>query len=218
MKYKAVIFDLDGTLLNTLEDLADSVNESLKALGFPEHELAAYKKFVGDGRDILAARALPRDHRDEATVKKLVELIDSEYSERWSNKTLPYEGVSYLLDELTAKKIKFCVLSNKGHTFTELIVSKILSRWRFSAVFGISAETKKKPDPEAALRIARHLGLQSTEILYLGDSDVDMKTATAAKMFAVGAAWGFRTREELVANGAKAVINHPGELLQLLEL
>jgi phosphoglycolate phosphatase len=217
MKYKAVIFDLDGTLLNTLEDLADSVNESLKKLGFPEHEITAYRKFVGDGRDVLAARALPREHRDADTVKKLVELIDSEYSVRWCKKTVPYRGVAALLNGLTARKIPFAVLSNKGHEFTELIVSRILAEWKFAVVLGISAEVKRKPDPEAALRIARELGVPASAILYLGDSDVDMKTAAAAGMFPVGAGWGFRSHEELTANGARAVMERPEDLLKLLE-
>jgi phosphoglycolate phosphatase len=217
MKYKAVIFDLDGTLLNTLEDLADSVNASLKYLGFPEHELAAYRKFVGDGRDVLAARSLPLENRDPDTVKKLVDLIDSEYSERWDNKTVPYEGVPELLDGLTAKKIKFAVLSNKGHDFTELIVSRLLAKWSFSIVIGISPEVKKKPDPEAAISIARKFGVKTSEVLYLGDSDVDMKTAVAAGLFPVGAGWGFRSSEELIENGARVVLNHPVELLDLLE-
>jgi len=216
MKYKAVVFDLDGTLLNTLQDLADSVNESLKRLGFPEHELEAFKHFVGDGRDVLAARALPSDRRDTTTINRLVELIDSEYSERWANKTVLYDGVPYLLDELTARKTRLAVLSNKAHVFTELMVSKMLSQWHFEAVIGVSPEVKKKPDPEAALRIARQFGIKSSEFLYLGDSDVDMKTAVAAKMFPVGALWGFRSYEELIQNGAKAVISHPGDLLPLL--
>jgi phosphoglycolate phosphatase len=217
MKYRAVIFDLDGTLLNTLEDLADSVNASLEKLGFPRHPLGDFNKFVGDGRDVLAARALPAGNRDEKTINRMVELIDAEYTERWANKTVPYKGVDLLLDGLTSKKIKIAILSNKGHIFTELIVAKMLSRWTFSRVLGISPEVKKKPDPEAALRIAREFGVKTTEVLYLGDSDVDMKTAIAANLFPVGAGWGFRSRQELMANGAKVVIDRPEELLDLLE-
>ncbi|MFC2072073.1 HAD family hydrolase [Chloroflexota bacterium] len=216
MKYKAVIFDLDGTLLDTLQDIADSVNEALKHSGFPRHELEAFKKFIGEGRDVLATRALPEDSRDPTTVKRLVELINSEYSERWANKTILYDGISDLLDELTAMNIKMAVLSNKAHYFTELMVSELLSQWYFEAVVGVSQSVLRKPDPTTALQIAQQLVLQPNEFLYLGDSDIDMRTAIGAGMYPVGVSWGFRSAEELLINGAEVLIEYPTDLLALI--
>ena len=129
MKYKAVIFDLDGTLLDTLRDIADSVNEALKQLSFPTHGVEAYKNFVGEGREVLAARALPGNHCDNVMVTRLVELINIEYSKRWANTTVPYQGVTSLLDELTIRNIQMAVLSNKAHDSTEMMVSRMLSQW-----------------------------------------------------------------------------------------
>ena len=216
MKYKAVIFDLDGTLLDTLQDLADSVNEALSHLGFPTHGVEAYKNFIGEGRDVLAFRVLPDHHRDNATITQLVELISEEYSNRWADNTVLYNGVPDLLDELTIRDVGIAVLSNKPHNFTEIIVSKMLSQWYFAAVVGTSPSVIKKPDPAAALHIAQQLGIHPTEFLYLGDSGVDMKAAVGADMYPVGALWGFRSAEELLSNGAKALITYPGELISFL--
>ena len=216
MKYSAVLFDLDGTLLNTLKDIADSVNSALGHLGFPQHGLEAYKYFVGDGRDTLAIRALPESHRNAVTVGKLVTYINEEYSKRWANNTSPYQGVPDLLDALTSNGIKMAILSNKPHSFTKLMVSGLLPRWRFELVIGALPSVPKKPDPTAALQIARRLNIRPLEFHYLGDSDVDMKTATAADMYPIGALWGFRTADELLAGGARALIQQPTDLLHLL--
>ena len=216
MKYKAVIFDLDGTLLDTLQDIADSVNEALKHLSFPTHGVEAYKNFVGDAIDVLATRALPDSHNDTATATRLVELINEEYSKRWANKTVPYYGVPNLLDELTIRNINIAVLSNKPHDFTEIIVTKILSRWHFEAIVGTSPSIAKKPNPIAALHIAQQLGIHPAESLFLGDSGVDMETAIGADMYPIGVLWGFRSAEELLSSGAKALIAYPSDLLSFL--
>jgi phosphoglycolate phosphatase len=216
LSYTAVLFDLDGTLLYTLKDIADSVNQALGYLGFPPHQLNAYKYFVGDGRQALAIRALPEHHRDIATVSELVSYIDDEYSKRWANNTLPYEGITDLLDALTIKHIRLTILSNKPHDITQLMVSKLLGKWQFQAVVGAQSSLPKKPDPSAAVQIARRLDIPPPEFLYLGDSDIDMKTATAADMYPVGVLWGYRTAEELLSNGARKLIRHPTDLLRLL--
>jgi len=218
MKYSAVLFDLDGTLLNTLEDIADSVNSALGHLGFPQHELEAYKYFIGDGREALAIRTLPEHHQNTVTVDKLITHINEEYSKCWSNNTHPYQGVSDLLDALTSTGIKIAILSNKPHDFTELMVSRLLPQWQFEVVVGALPSVPKKPDPTAALQIARQLNIRTPEFLYLGDSDIDMKTATAADMYPIGALWGFRTADELLASGAKALIQQPVDLLPFLQI
>jgi len=211
-----VLFDLDGTLLDTLEDLADSMNAALGQLGFPPHELAAYKYFVGDGVANLVIRALPEDGRDEATVGRCVELMRGIYAEHWADKTQPYPGIPELLDALAERGVRMAVLSNKPDDSTRLCVAKLLPRWRFDAVIGASKAIPPKPDLAGVREIVARLGVPVQEFLYVGDTNTDMQTALAAGMYPVGALWGFRTAEELGASGAKALIEKPGELLRLL--
>jgi phosphoglycolate phosphatase len=216
MKYQAVLFDLDGTLLDTVQDLADSVNIVLRRFGFPEHPTESYKYFVGDGVDQLAYRALPENHRDEATVTKCITAIREEYSRRWANNTRPYEGIPELLDTLTARNTRMAILSNKPDDSTRATVSKLLPDWHFDPIVGASPSVPMKPDPEGALEIARSLNIPPNAFLYLGDTGTDMRTACAAGMYPVGALWGFRKADELTESGAKTIINDPGELLDLL--
>ena len=214
--FKAVLFDLDGTLLDTIDDLAEAMNAVLTGQGFPTHDVEAYKYFVGDGIEMLARRALPAEHRNEATIARTVEGQRREYGKRWANKTRPYDGVPELLDALTARGLAIAVLSNKPDDFTRVVVKKFLPRWEFAAVRGEGDETPKKPDPRGALEIAARLNLQPAEILYVGDTSTDMQTACAAGMYAVGVLWGFRKADELLAGGAKTLIAHPLDLLKLL--
>jgi len=216
MVYRAVIFDLDGTLLDTLGDIASSANRVLRSFGFPQHEIEAYKYFVGDGREALVARILPSDHQDATTVAITVDCIGNEYDQYWADNTHPYEGISELLEALTVRGIKMVVLSNKGDDSTKLMVSKLLPHWRFELVLGVRPSVPRKPDPAAALEIAEHLKIVPREFLYLGDTDTDMKTAKAAGMYPIGVLWGFRTADELIANGARALISNPIELLKIL--
>ncbi|MDQ7096784.1 HAD family hydrolase [Desulfosporosinus sp. PR] len=216
MKFKAVIFDLDGTLVDSLEDIADSMNRVLYALGFKSQSLAAYKYFIGNGIKNLVRAALPEGSREEPLVSECFDLMMKEYRERCLAKTRPYAGIPELLDELTKRQIKLNVLSNKIDELTQKVVAKLLPAWNFEVVMGPSANIPRKPNPTGALAISRKLGLVEADILYLGDSGVDMKTAAAANMYAVGALWGYRTPEELLTNGAKSLISQPGELLSLL--
>lgn len=216
MQYRAVLFDLDGTLLNTLDDLADSMNAALRRLGFPLHPTSAYKRFVGGGLDNTARLALPASSRDEGTVARCLDEMRREYSARWANKTVPYEGIPELLDELVRRGVRMAVLSNKPDEFTQLCVGKLLAGWRFDAVVGVGPSVPIKPDPAGALLVSRALGIPPGQFLHLGDSDTDMLTARAAGMYAVGALWGFRTADELRRSGAAVLIGYPTELLELL--
>jgi len=216
MKFKAVLFDLDGTLLNTLDDLAESMNASLRRFGFPPHPVATYRGLVGDGLVNLVSRALPEHHRDEATINKVAAAQWEEYGRNWANKTQPYEGVPELLDALEERGIALCVLSNKPDDFTHMIVQKFLSKWKFAVVLGQNKDIPIKPNPLGANQIALKLGIRNAEFLYVGDSNTDMKTADAAGMFAVGVLWGFRSKDELIAAGAKALIERPNDLLNLI--
>ena len=215
-KYDAILFDLDGTLLNTLEDLANAANDALNAFGLPTHPRDAYRYFVGEGAKNLMKNALPPAHRTEEMIQQSLARFRDNYERMWDKNTRPYDGVPEMLTELQSRRIACAVLSNKPDDFTRKCVEQLLPAWQFACVFGQREGVPRKPDPVAALDIARTFGCDPAEILYLGDSGTDMKTAVAAGMFPVGALWGFREREELLANGAKALIAHPAELLDLL--
>ncbi|MFC1676797.1 HAD family hydrolase [Planctomycetota bacterium] len=217
MNFKAVLFDLDGTLLDTLGDLADSANAALAELGFAGHPVESYRYFVGDGMDMLVRRILPSESLDEQTISRCLSAIKEQYSRRWADKTKPYPGVSELLSALDQRQIAKTILSNKPHEFTVLTVEKLLGDFSFDIVRGVSDETPKKPDPAGALRIAEELSVEPAEILYLGDTDTDMRTANAADMYAAGVLWGFREAEELKANGAKTLLETPLDALKLLD-
>ena len=216
MKFEAVLFDLDGTLLDTIEDLTDSMNQALKRLGFPGHDSEACKMFVGDGVEIFALRALPENRRDAATVAECVADLRREYSKRWAQKTHPYDGIPELLDRLTSRQIKMSILSNKPDDSTREMVAALLAKWRFDPVVGARPSVPKKPDPTMAIQIAQQLQVEPEHVLYLGDTGTDMKTARGSGMLAVGALWGFRAAGELKAAGAQVMVKHPLEVLQLL--
>lgn len=216
MKYKAVIFDLDGTLLDTIEDLADSMNAVLTLNGFSTHGLEAYKYFIGDGVTNLVRRALPEGNRDEAMVSLCLNEMKEEYGSHWDNKTSVFKGIPEMLDALSAAGIKMTVLSNKVDEFSKAMVAKLLFRWRFEIVLGERPHVPKKPDPTAAIEIVKLMGLTPQDFLYLGDTGVDMIAANKAGMYAVGALWGFRKADELIASGAKVLIGNPLELIELL--
>ncbi len=214
-KFKAVVFDLDGTLLNTIEDIGNSMNLVLESMGFPLHTIPEYKILVGKGMHNLVTSSLPPDSRDNRTVDICFEKMFEEYSSRWGDKTHPYPGIPELLDSLTEKEIKLAILSNKTHPITLLVVDKFLHKWNFEAVFGERPGVPRKPDPASAFEVMEILNIPGEEIIYLGDSGSDMETANSAGMYAVGALWGFRNADELMEHGAKLMIQTPEELLKL---
>jgi phosphoglycolate phosphatase len=217
LMYRAVIFDLDGTLLDTLKDIADSVNAELSRRGFPNHDSETYKYFIGDGIDNLVRRALPEAYRQTLNIDELVTLIEAEYAERMDTNTRPYPGIAALLNKLSESDIKMAILTNKPQMATDQAVSTMLSSWDFYPVFGAGDEYPVKPDPTAAREILRSLEISPEECIYLGDSEIDMQTAIAAGLYPVGALWGFRTAGELIGSGARRLVNYPTELLDLLE-
>jgi phosphoglycolate phosphatase len=218
MPYRAVIFDLDGTLLDTIEDLADSMNAALARMGHPARTLAECKLLVGDGLETYVRRALPPAAAEDPRERtRLQELMSKEYAERNSRKTRPYPGIPELLDALTIRRIPMAVLSNKPHDSTLVVVRHYFPRWRFNPVYGAREEVPVKPDPAGALEIAALLGIAPADIAYVGDTNTDMRTAAAAGMFPVGVLWGFRTAEELRANGARILLEAPLDLLAILD-
>jgi len=213
MNFRAVIFDLDGTLADTLEDIADNMNRVLAQNGFPTHEYDAYRFYVGNGLPNLINRCLPEHARKEEIINTCYNQMIAKYSLNYINKTRLYDGIPELLDYLTKQGIKMAVLSNKADSITQKICSKLLENWKFEVIIGADDRFPRKPDPSAALFIAEKMGVKPSDICYIGDSDVDMKTAVAAGFYPVGVGWGFRPKEELIENGAKKTINFPKELL-----
>lgn len=217
MKIQAVIFDLDGTLLNTLEDIAESANRVLQRAGLPVHPVDSYRYFVGEGLQRLIERIIPEDDRNNEKVQTLVADFRLDYSNNWKVKTGPYKGIDTLLDGLVAQGLKLAVFSNKPHEFTLVCVRDFFADWPFEAVLGQQEGRARKPDPAGAFIIAEQLGMKPSEILYLGDTATDMKTAGAAGMVPVGALWGFRTEKELQESGAAFIVKNPLQVLDLLK-
>lgn len=201
--FQAVLFDLDGTLLDTLADIGNAMNHVLAGSGWPTHDLTTYQYFVGEGAAELVRRSLPEEKRRESDIQQSLAAFKSYYGQHWHVRTRPYDGVPEMLDALTGRGLKIAVLSNKPHEFTRQCVGELLADWRFDAVYGLREEIPRKPHPAGALEIAEKMGLSPTAFLYLGDTAIDMKTALAAGMFPVGALWGFCPYQELIDNGAR---------------
>lgn len=217
MRFEGVIFDLDGTLVNSLEDIADSMNSVLRRHGFLTHGLEEYKAFVGRGMRNLVVRSLPEDARDEISITRCRDALLEEYSINCLKKTRPYEGITDLLDELDRRKIKRAVFSNKINHLTKRIVEALFPGRPFPVAVGAGAGMPEKPDPTGVFSVARQLGIEPGRLIYVGDSDVDMETALNAGMYPAGALWGFRTKEELVAHGAGSLLEGPLDLLRIID-
>ena len=213
-KYDAVMFDLDGTLADTLADIAGSGNHALTNLGLAPIPVAQYRYLAGQGIRRLVSDALGPAHQD--LVPRALELARTYQLEHGLDHAKLYPGIPELLDELARRKLKTAILSNKPHPATLLAVAKLLGNWRFDAVAGQREGIPLKPDPQGALAIAQTLAVPAQRWLYLGDTAVDMQTAVAAGFHPVGVLWGFRQEPELRENGARTVIAQPLELLKLL--
>jgi phosphoglycolate phosphatase len=210
---QAALFDLDGTLLDTLDDIADSMNAVLETRGYPPHTLDAYRVFIGEGIETLVFRAFPAEARDPSRIADGVSELRREYENRWDHLTRPYPGVLELLETLGRRNVPAAILSNKPHDFTLKSAKRFFPGYPFVAVRGIAKGTPAKPDPAAALEIARTLRCDPAHILYLGDTKTDMETALRAGMYPVGALWGFRDAGELESFGAKRLAASPLEVL-----
>lgn len=216
MMHDAVMFDLDGTLADTLEDLAAAGNHALAAVGRPGYPVPRYRQLVGRGLEQLMIDALGAEHAGLVPAAKAAFL--AYYAEHRYDHTRPYDGIAELLDALTAGRVPMAVLSNKPDAAAVDMVETIFGRWPFVAVRGQRDGCAAKPDPAGALEVCAEVGVSAGRWVYVGDSDVDMLTARAAGFYAVGVAWGFRGRDELVAAGADVVVQTPGEILGVLGL
>jgi len=217
MAYDAVIFDLDGTLLDTLEDLSDGANAVLSGFGFPAHPTQAYRLMVGRGLRILVTEALPEQERSDEMIRRMQDALGEHLRAHPVTKTRPYPGIPELLSALERRGVPMSICTNKPDALTHLVVEKLLAAWRFVGVQGQRDGLPRKPDPAGALALSREMGRPPQTTLFLGDSDVDMETAIAAGMRPIGAAWGFRGAEELRSAGADRVVSDPLDLLELLD-
>lgn len=214
MRYEAVIFDLDGTLINSIDDLADSCNEMLIAYDFPTHTVDAYKYFVGNGVGKLVERALPADKAaDKAFYEKALAKFREIYNGKVLNKTRAYSGIRDTLAKLMEKEIPMAVCTNKPMEAAKTIINILFEPGTFQMVIGDRPGYPRKPDPTTVLEITEKLGVTPDKVVYLGDSGVDMQTAVNAGFLPVGVLWGFREKEELLENGAKLLLEKPTDLL-----
>ncbi len=223
-KIKAVIFDLDGTLLDSLQDIAESMNQALVESGLPEHPQEAYKDFVGDGLFKLTERALPASQRKQADVEAMAEKFWVNYEESWFLHTKTYPGILYLIQLCVSHKIKVAILSNKVHYFTKKMIrhyfrGAMINQGKnpFGIYSGEQPDIPAKPDPTRALELAERLKCKPENIALLGDSPIDVETAKNAGMISIGAAWGYSGREALEKAGAELVFDTPAEFASELE-
>lgn len=218
MKYEAVLFDLDGTLIDTVDDIGDAVNRVLSNRGFPIHPISTYYQFIGEGVKVLFTRALPKEERSEDLINTCLKEFVEDYRRNYDVKSKPYDGIPEMLNALSERNLKLAILSNKPDPLTKDCVTTLLSNWDFGVVFGQRDSVPRKPNPQAALEIAEKLTISPSNFIYLGDTAIDMKTAVSAGMFPVGAAWGFRPVKELKENGARVIIDKPIQLLDLIKV
>lgn len=213
---KYIIFDLDGTLVNSVYDLADSVNFVLKQNGYKTHPLESYYYFVGNGTLKLVERALPQEKRQSDEIERVHTQFAEHYSKNYLNKTIPYDGVLKLLSELDTLGIKYAVASNKTDIFTREIIAELFPDNPFDMVVGKKTSNPTKPNPKIVYDILEGKDLKPHEILFVGDSNVDVETGHNANLRAVGCLWGFRGEKELKEAGADYLISRPLELLEII--
>ncbi|MNK00137.1 Phosphoglycolate phosphatase [compost metagenome] len=212
---KLILFDLDGTLLDTLQDLGDSCNAILEQHGYPTHPLVAYKKFVGNGVQKLIERALPEKARTVETITALLAAFKTYYEQKPVSHTRPYPGIVSLLQELKSLGYLISVASNKYHEAVIPLMQQYFPDIPFDLVLGHRTGHPAKPDPAIVLDSLEALGINKQNCLYVGDSSVDMDTANNAGVTAIGVTWGFRDEDELRQHGAKYIIHTPSELLNI---
>lgn len=215
---KLIIFDLDGTLLNTISDLAHSTNYALEQNGFPGHPVEAYNYFVGNGINKLFERALPENKKTAEYVTRIREIFLPYYDKHNTDYTKPYNGIHELLKTLQSEGYMLAVASNKYQLATEKLIRHLFPDITFTAVFGQREGVPVKPDPTIVRDILNIAGISTKETLYVGDSGVDMQTAINSEITSIGVTWGFRPREELQTNGADYIVDSPSEILRIINI
>jgi len=217
MNIKAIIFDLDGTLLDTLADIALSMNQALIDHHLSPYALDDYRYFVGNGVEQLTTRALRAQNGDSKLVESVLQSY-RKYYDRWKNKnTQPYNGIRELLEKCHNRQIKTVVFSNKPHQDTVKVIEDYFPNHSFAAVLGHQDNKPLKPDPTVLYEIIAKLKVNKNEVLYVGDTAVDMETATAAGLTPIGVTWGFRDEPELVKAGAAVIVSSCEQLMSYIE-
>lgn len=214
---RLVIFDLDGTLLNTIDDLGAATNYALDKHGYPRHSMAAYPMFVGNGVTRLIERALPEDARKPEIITPLLQDFKEYYDEHLCDATKPYDGIPELLESLTLRGVKLAVASNKYQAAVEKLISHFFCKFEWAAVEGQKEGVPTKPDPSIVFEILAKEPTRKSKVLYAGDSAVDMETARRACVDSCGVTWGFRPLRELRDAHADNIVNSPQEIIDIVE-
>lgn len=214
---KLAIFDLDGTLLDTIDDLAAACDATLRARGLPRHSREAYRRMVGNGIRRLVERSLPENMRDDQTIESARQQFVEYYTDHIDIHTRPYDGIAEVIDALAARGTKLAVVSNKFQSGTEKLVRRYFPHTEFVAVVGQRDGIPLKPDPHSDLEIMKMAGVSASECIHIGDSAVDIATAKAAGIRSAGVTWGFRPREEIVGSGADFVADTTQDLLTIID-
>ncbi|WP_041611741.1 HAD family hydrolase [Treponema primitia] len=218
MKFKCIIFDLDGTLVDTIKDIAASMNYGLESRGFPAPSLEKYTKIVGQGIRKLASLALPPSAQDDQTVDAVTKEALSYYKDHPAVYAAPYPGIVEVVTELRMKKVKTAVLSNKADSISKIIIAKLFPPNSFDMVIGEQPNVPRKPDPTSTWDILTEMDVSPREALFVGDSEIDVATAHAAECSALGVSWGFRGRKILENAGADRIIDSPAEIIELMNI
>jgi phosphoglycolate phosphatase len=216
MKYKAVIFDLDGTLLDTISDISDSFNATLEKYKYPTFSEEEYKYFVGKGIDVLISRIIKRLKLNNSKFEQLKQGYIEEYALRHNTKTKLYFGIMELLQKLKEKQIIVSILSNKPHFQTIDVIAYYFKDYKFDLVYGKKPEFEIKPNPASAIDLISNLNVNAKEVLYIGDTNTDIQTAQNAGFDSVGVLWGFRKKQELIDAGADYIVKEPIDIYNII--
>lgn len=215
MKFNAVFFDLDGTLVNSLEDLASCVNYVLKQKGYPTHKTECYKLFAGDGILKMIERAAPSELSDSPIILELKEMFMQYYAEHYADNTTAYEGLIDLVESLKKKGIKLAVVTNKAQEMAQKVVEKLFGN-SFDYILGLREGIPAKPDPTGIFMAMKELSVEPSECAFVGDTGMDVAGGVNAGAYPIGVLWGFREKDELVKFGAKEFASTAEELLNII--
>ncbi len=215
MDIEGVIFDLDGTLVHTIEDISGAANKMFEKHGLPTHDVSHYLKWIGNGAVKFIEKALTTDVEEKQLMAYVAEFKEI-YGQNLHHKSKVYDGIPDVLDELESRSIKLSILSNKPHRLTRIVSDYYLSKWPFNPVFGQRETVPRKPDPSAAIEISKIMGLDPERILFIGDSDNDILTAMAAGMVPLGVSWGYGRLVNEPVSGMGELISQPADILRII--
>ncbi len=213
---KLAVFDLDGTLVNSIQDLADAINFGLEKMNYPLHTVEEYNYFVGNGLEQLIVRALPKQNVSDENIDKLKKLFYDHYKKNFCNRTFIYDGINDLLCDLKDKGVILAVASNKPDYFSQIMVEKLFGKSMFKYVYGNKEGVSHKPEPDILYNIIEISGFEKSEVIMIGDTDVDIKTGKNAGVKTIGCVWGFRKLQELKQAKADFIVNSPSDILNII--